>query len=29
MTHWDEGTDLTVQTQDGLFDAQVRETFWI
>ena len=29
MTHWDEGTALSVQTQDGVFDAQVRENFWI
>ena len=29
MTHWDAGTELTVQTQDGLRRAQVQENFWI
>ena len=29
MTHWDEGTNLSVQTQDGLRDALVKEEFWI
>jgi len=29
MTHWDAGTELTVQTQDGRFAAQVQENFWI
>ena len=29
MTHWDAGTALRVQTQDGSFDVQVREEFWI
>lgn len=28
MTHWDDGTALTVQTPDGPRDAVVRETFW-
>ncbi len=29
MTHWDEDTELTVQTQDGPRQAVVREKFWI
>ncbi|BDW85348.1 MULTISPECIES: dimethylsulfoniopropionate demethylase [Roseicyclus] len=29
MTHWDEGTEVTVETQDGTFPARVRENFWI
>jgi len=29
MTHWDEGTKLTVQTPDGTRDATVLENFWI
>jgi dimethylsulfoniopropionate demethylase len=29
MTHWDEGTEVTVETQDGTFSARVRENFWI
>jgi dimethylsulfoniopropionate demethylase len=29
MTHWDEGAELIVETQDGSFPARVRETFWI
>lgn len=29
MTHWDDGTALTVQTPDGLRDAVVHEKFWI
>ena len=29
MTHWDEGTEVTVETQDGSFPARVREKFWI
>jgi dimethylsulfoniopropionate demethylase len=29
MTHWDEGTQLTVQTQAGDFPATVQEKFWI
>ena len=28
MTHWDAGVDLRVETQDGTFDASVREKFW-
>ncbi|MEM1236884.1 MAG: dimethylsulfoniopropionate demethylase [Pseudomonadota bacterium] len=28
MTHWDPGTELEVQTQDGTFKAQVQEKFW-
>jgi len=28
MTHWDEGTDLQVVTQDGVFPAVVHEVFW-
>ena len=28
MTHWDAGTELRVETQDGPRDAVVRETFW-
>jgi len=29
MTHWDAGTDLAVETPDGLLQATVRENFWI
>ena len=29
MTHWDEGTKLTVKTPDGPRSATVHETFWI
>ena len=29
MTHWDEGTTLEVQTQDGPRAARVHENFWI
>ena len=29
MTHWDPGTQLHVQTPDGLRPAEVREKFWI
>jgi len=29
MTHWDAGTALNVHTQDGVFEAEVRENFWI
>ncbi|MEL6241216.1 MAG: dimethylsulfoniopropionate demethylase [Pseudomonadota bacterium] len=29
MTHWDEGTDLDVVTQDGVRAANVWETFWL
>ena len=29
MTHWDAGTELIVETQDGAFPARVRESFWI
>lgn len=29
MTHWDEGTRLEVQTQDGPRAATVHESFWI
>jgi dimethylsulfoniopropionate demethylase len=28
MTHWDEGTDLKLETQDGTYAAIVREEFW-
>jgi len=28
MTHWDDGTALTVQTQAGPMSARVREAFW-
>jgi dimethylsulfoniopropionate demethylase len=29
MTHWDDGTDVQVETPDGLRDATVHEKFWI
>ncbi|MDA8585721.1 dimethylsulfoniopropionate demethylase [Rhodobacteraceae bacterium] len=29
MTHWDAGTRIVVQTQDGPRDATVHETFWL
>lgn len=29
VTHWDEGTELTVETPEGDKPAMVRETFWI
>jgi len=29
MTHWDEGTSIEVQTQDGPRAATVHENFWI
>lgn len=29
MTHWDAGTELTVETPDGPRSAKVREGFWI
>jgi dimethylsulfoniopropionate demethylase len=29
MTHWDEGTALTVHTPDGVREATVMEKFWI
>ncbi|GAB5445962.1 dimethylsulfoniopropionate demethylase [Gymnodinialimonas sp.] len=29
MTHWDAGTQLHVQSPDGLLPAEVRENFWI
>ncbi len=29
MTHWDAGTTLRLQTQDGSFTTRVRENFWI
>ncbi len=29
MTHWDEGTIVEVQTQDGVRNATVHEDFWI
>ncbi len=29
MTHWDEGTTLRVETEDGPRDAVVHENFWI
>ena len=28
MTHWDEGTEVVVNTPDGPRDAKVHETFW-
>ncbi len=28
MTHWDAGTELRVETHDGVFDAVVRDKFW-
>jgi len=28
MTHWDEGTEVQVVTQDGIFPAVVHEAFW-
>jgi dimethylsulfoniopropionate demethylase len=28
MTHWDEGTELRVETQDGVLPATVHEDFW-
>ena len=28
MTHWDEGTRVEVETQDGMRTATVREKFW-
>ncbi|GAB5505416.1 MAG: glycine cleavage system aminomethyltransferase GcvT [Rhizobiaceae bacterium] len=28
MTHWDDGTELTVETPTGLQPAKVRENFW-
>ncbi|MBO6538001.1 MAG: dimethylsulfoniopropionate demethylase [Rhizobiaceae bacterium] len=28
MTHWDDGTELTVETPTGLRPAKVRENFW-
>jgi dimethylsulfoniopropionate demethylase len=29
MTHWDDGTDITVEAPDGLRPATVHETFWL
>ena len=29
MTHWDDGTELTVETPDGPKGAIVKEKFWI
>ncbi|MBT55611.1 MAG: dimethylsulfoniopropionate demethylase [Mameliella sp.] len=29
MTHWDDGTDLTVETPDGARPATVHEKFWL
>ena len=29
LTHWDAGTEVTVETQEGAFPAVVREDFWI
>jgi dimethylsulfoniopropionate demethylase len=29
MTHWDPGTRLTVETPDGIREAEVREAFWL
>ena len=28
MTHWDPGTRVTVETPDGIRDAEVKEAFW-
>ena len=28
MTHWDEGTELTVETPAGVRSARIHETFW-
>lgn len=28
MTHWDPGTEVTVETPDGPREAEVRESFW-
>jgi dimethylsulfoniopropionate demethylase len=28
MTHWDDGTELRVQTQDGVYPVTVHEEFW-
>ena len=28
MTHWDPGTQLQVETPEGLRDVTVRESFW-
>jgi dimethylsulfoniopropionate demethylase len=28
MTHWDDGTELTIETPDGLRQATVHEKFW-
>ena len=29
MTHWDPGTELSVQTPEGAIPAEVREKYWI
>lgn len=29
MTHWDPGTTLSVETPEGVFEAEVQESFWI
>jgi dimethylsulfoniopropionate demethylase len=29
MTHWDPGTALEVETQDGMRQATVKEAFWL
>ena len=29
MTHWEPGTPLRLETQDGVFDAVVKDRFWI
>lgn len=29
MTHWDEGTQVDVHTQNGVFKATVHEKFWL
>ncbi len=28
MTHWDDGAELVLKTQDGAYPAMVREAFW-
>ncbi|MEO9515684.1 MAG: dimethylsulfoniopropionate demethylase [Paracoccaceae bacterium] len=29
MTHWDPGTKIEIETQDGMRDAEVQERFWL
>ena len=29
MTHWDPGTKIEVETQDGMRDAVVKDKFWL